>query len=71
MDTNLLIQYIVTGVLILAALVWIIVKIVRLGKGKSSGCPGCALSGSCTKPRKADGKKKSCCSTGPDKCCPK
>lgn len=70
MDSNLLIQYIVTGVLVLAALIWIIIKFVKMAKGKTSGCPGCALSERCTKPEKSRKQKKSCCSSGTDKPCP-
>lgn len=70
MDRNLLIQYIVTGILVLAALIWIIVKLVKMAKGKESGCPGCALSDRCTKPEKSQKRNKDCCSSGPDKQCP-
>lgn len=58
MDTNLLIQYILVGICIIAAIVWICVKF--FGKNKKNGCNcgGCSFSSNCTSQKSAD---KDCC----------
>ncbi len=55
-------QYVVVGLLVFVAVVYITVKFVRVLKGKESGCsscPGCVL-----KDVKSDEEKKAC--TGPE-----
>ena len=50
LDSNLIIQYSIVGVILLAACVWIAVKVFRRQKNKSQGsCCGCSLSDACKK----------------------
>lgn len=47
-SSNLLIQYILVGIILLSVAVWIIVKIVRLRKkGVSPACAGCVIANRC------------------------
>lgn len=47
--TNLIIQYIVVGVILAGAVVWVVWKTIQRRKGKSGGaCCGCALSDHCS-----------------------
>lgn len=49
MDTNIIIQYTIVGIIILAVIVWILVKFLK--KNKRSGsccCTDCGLSEKCT-----------------------
>lgn len=51
MDRNLVIQYTIVGIILLAVAVWLTVKFIRKGKRRGSGaCAGCALSAHCSKP---------------------
>ena len=49
------VQYTIVGVIILAAIVWAIVKITRISKNKGSACCGCGLADTCNKNRKNQG----------------
>lgn len=49
-STNLILQYIVVGAILVAVAVWIIWKLIRLKKhGKPDACCGCGLYESCNK----------------------
>lgn len=48
MSTNLIIQYTLVGICLLAACVWIVVKVSKRNKNQS-GCFGCSLSETCGK----------------------
>lgn len=49
-----MIQYVAVGILILLAIIWIVIKLVKLNRNKGNGaCCGCSLSDVC-----ADKKKK-------------
>lgn len=53
MDLQLKIQYTIVGVIILAAIVWVAVRVYRTRRNRSklsSGCCGCALSDACNRP---------------------
>ncbi|MDE6696222.1 MAG: FeoB-associated Cys-rich membrane protein [Muribaculaceae bacterium] len=45
-------QYIIVGSILLASVVWIIVKFRRKRHGKDSGCCGCSLQESCCSKKK-------------------
>lgn len=62
MDTNLLIQYTIVGVLLLGVCVWIIIKVTRNVRGKATSCCGCALREACNH------KQKTKPPTAPDYC---
>ncbi len=47
-DYNLLIQYIILGIIMLGVIVWIIRKITKKSKSSGNSCCGCALSEKCT-----------------------
>lgn len=47
--TNLLIQYILVGAILLATTVWIIWKLIKIKKNGPKSCCGCSLSESCGK----------------------
>lgn len=50
LTTEIIIQYSIVGLILLAACVWIILKIARKNKNKQSGaCCGCAIADSCKK----------------------
>lgn len=50
MDKNLALQFTAVAVIILAALLWIAVKVIRMRKKKSvSPCCGCSLVDNCNK----------------------
>lgn len=53
MDNNTLIQYTIVGILIASAIVWILVKVFRKGKGSQSGCSCCPHESSCPTASKA------------------
>lgn len=58
MDRNHAIQYTIVGFIILGALVWIVIKIIRNSKRQNTnGCKGCALSEKCNS---AESKNKEC-----------
>ena len=50
-------QYIIVGVILIASVIWIIVKFRRKRQGKDSGCCGCSLQDACSKKQ----EKPSCC----------
>lgn len=54
MDNNLLIQYILVGLILFGTTVWVVWKIVSLRKSKVSKCCGCSLGDKCAK-RKLEG----------------
>ena len=49
MTTNLIIQYTLVGIILLAATVWIIWKLIKMKKNGAKSCCGCSLSESCGK----------------------
>lgn len=56
LDINFIIQSTIVGVIILAACIWIIWKIVKKQKDNSGSCHGCGLADTCNKRNKNDGK---------------
>lgn len=51
--TDMVIQYSIVGLVLLAAFSWILWKLIKKEKKKSSGsCCGCALADSCNKKQK-------------------
>ncbi|MCH5230279.1 MAG: FeoB-associated Cys-rich membrane protein [Muribaculaceae bacterium] len=56
---DMIIQYSLVGLALLAACCWIIWKLVKKNKSKdSNGCCGCALEDSCNKKRRENGNIK-------------
>lgn len=53
------VQYVIVGIIFLAAIIWAGVKASRIGKGKGDACCGCALSDACKK-KKGSEKIESC-----------
>lgn len=60
MTTNLIIQYTIVGVILLAILTWLIVKLTKLRKNENDGCCGCSLSEVCGKKNLKTTKKRDC-----------
>lgn len=53
LSPDMIIQYSIVGLILLAACVWIIYKVAKnRKKGDSNSCCGCALSDSCSKKQK-------------------
>ncbi|MDE5888127.1 MAG: FeoB-associated Cys-rich membrane protein [Muribaculaceae bacterium] len=50
-STNLLIQYIIVGLILTAIFVWVVFKIMNIKKEDSPKCCGCSLEGACAKKR--------------------
>lgn len=64
LSTNLLVQYILVGLIIVAAIFWTVRKIISGRKKGNPGCFGCALADSCAKRTPT----RSCCdNVSPDK----
>lgn len=53
MDRNLAIQYTAVGLIIIAALIWLVIKFIKRKKGKGACC-GCVLSEKCTSYNKSN-----------------
>lgn len=49
LTTNLLIQYILVGAILLAISVWIVWKLIKIKRQGPKSCCGCSLSESCGK----------------------
>ena len=49
MTTEMVIQYSIVGLVLLAAFGWILWKLLRKNKKQSSSCCGCSLSENCKK----------------------
>lgn len=60
MDKNLAIQYTVVGLIIIAALIWLVIKFIKRKK-KHGACCGCALSEKCMSQDKNTASKKVTC----------
>lgn len=60
MSSNEIIQYTLTGICILGAIVWAAVRLIRTGKRKGGGCYGCPLTDSCASAGKGVKGKKEC-----------
>lgn len=60
MTTNLIVQYTLVGMILLAASVWIVWKLIKIKRQGPKSCCGCSLSQTCgkTTPRK---KERDCC----------
>lgn len=58
MSTNLIIQYIIVGVILLGVAIWVAWKIYHIRKSGAKSCCGCSLGDSC--PNKAKFKSKDC-----------
>lgn len=56
-DSNLLLQYIILGVIMLGVIAWIIRKITKKSKSANSSCCGCALSEKCSDKKSPKGRK--------------
>lgn len=55
MDLNLIIQYVVVGVILLAALIYVFFSLLRRKKRKDcGGCFGCGLADECGKPSRRE-----------------
>ena len=50
--SDLIIQYSVVGLVLLAACGWIIYKLFKKNKEKSNSCCGCSIADSCSKKQK-------------------
>lgn len=60
----MVIQYSVVGVILLAACLWILWKIIKKQKNRSDSCCGCSLADNCSKKQIVDSaKKQSVCSS--------
>lgn len=46
---NLAIQYTIVAALLIGALIWIVVKLRKVGKRKGGACCGCSMSHMCSK----------------------
>lgn len=46
---NLTLQYSIVGIIVIAAIIWIISIIVKMRKKKNSGCYGCSMHDICNK----------------------
>ena len=57
---SLLTQNIIVGIIILAAIAWIVVKLIRARKKSSAGCCGCSMSASCPHLGEATSPKSPC-----------
>lgn len=66
---NIAVQYTLVGLFILAALAWILVKVLRKNK-KGSGCCGCVLADSCQQTKQQKNEKSDChdCCTSGKEC---
>lgn len=49
MTADMIIQYSIVGIVLLAACLWIVWKLFRRQKKEADGCCGCALSENCKK----------------------
>lgn len=49
LESDLIIQYSIVCLILLAAIVWIIMKIVKKNKTRQSGCCGCTIAETCKK----------------------
>ncbi len=64
MTANLIIQYIIVGLILAGIVVWVGIRLYRIRKrGKIDSCCGCSLSGACGKKNilRKNGNK-DCCS---------
>lgn len=59
MDRNLAIQYTAVGLIIIAALIWLVMKFLKR-KRKKGACCGCILSDKCSSYNKGNVSKKNC-----------
>lgn len=57
-DHNLALQSTAVWIILLAAVLYLVVKVVRRRKNRSSGCEGCALADSCYKKGSKKGSKR-------------
>ncbi len=62
MDRNLAIQYTAVGLIIIAALIWLVIKFIKRKK-KKGACCGCTLSDKCASYNKDSISKKNCDNT--------
>lgn len=46
---NLTLQYSIVGVIVIAAIIWIVASIVKMREKKNSGCYGCSMHDICSK----------------------
>lgn len=58
--TNLTIQYCIVGLVLLAAVVWIVWKLVSMRKQGNISCSGCALADTCCNKNKKTKVKNGC-----------
>lgn len=67
MSTNFALQYTAVVIIVLAALIWIVIKAVKIRKVKHSGCGSCSIADACNlkelkqKQTHDECKKSSCC----------
>lgn len=58
MDKNYVIQLSVVGIIVLLAIIWIIIRVIKKNPAKESGCGGCALVENCKKTELINGPRK-------------
>lgn len=68
MEKNLLIQYTIVGIFVAVACVWIIVKAIKIVRGKTSPCSGCVATNSCSLKELKRRNQGVCRATGNDTC---
>lgn len=66
LSTNLIIQYILVGLIMLGAVAWMIWKLISARKYGAKSCCGCSLSNACGKKELKSNIRKDCCSSAGD-----
>lgn len=61
LTTNLIIQYSLVGIILLAAVIWVIWKLAAIRKNGGKSCCGCSLSRNCGKATVERQPIKKCC----------
>ena len=60
MSQGLILQYVATFTIVLAALLWIVIRIFGKKKKRSGGCSGCALAEHCSSKEKRKEQNSGC-----------
>lgn len=66
LSTNLIIQYILVGLIMLGAVAWMIWKLISARKYGAKTCCGCSLSNACSKKELKSNIKRDCFSSAQD-----
>lgn len=48
-QSQLMIQYIIVGIIILGALTWVVIRLIKKARNKDNPCCGCSLGETCGK----------------------